>query len=135
MAKKKTTTPGASVPSTDVLRGIYDAFNRRELEAVLAMMQPDVKWANGMEGGFVHGRDAVREYWRRQFEATSSRLEPLTFDVGEDGRSVVTVHLIVTDLKGSVLADRTVRHIFAFEDGLISLFEIGDSEPLRLMDR
>ena len=28
-------------------------------------MRPDVKWANGLEGGFVYGRNAVREYWTR----------------------------------------------------------------------
>jgi hypothetical protein len=127
--------PDASPPSIDVLRGLYDAFNRREVETLLAMMQPDVKWANGMEGGFVHGRDAVREYWRRQFEVIRGHLEPLTFEIDSDGRSVVDVHLVVRDLADKVLADRTVKHIFAFQDGLISVFEIGDPEPLQLIER
>ena len=26
-------------------------------------MHKDVIWANGMEGGHVHGRDQVRSYW------------------------------------------------------------------------
>jgi len=46
------------------LQNLYDAFNRREIETVLSMMKENVKWANGMEGGFVHGRENVREYWR-----------------------------------------------------------------------
>lgn len=40
---------------------LYEAFNKGEIEKVLALMQTDVKWANGMQGGFVYGRDAVRE--------------------------------------------------------------------------
>ena len=115
------------------LQNIYDAFNRREFETVIAMMTPDVKWANGMEGGFVYGRDEVRAYWAKQFEVTQSQLEPLKFEADENGRNIVTVHLIVRDLKGDLLVERTVKQIFTIDNGLISIFEIADSEPLKLM--
>jgi ketosteroid isomerase-like protein len=122
-------------PTTAVLRRLYEAFNRREVDTILAMMQPDVKWANGMEGGFVHGREAVREYWRRQFEVIRGQLEPLTFETDENDRSVVTVHLVARNLQDEVVVDRTATHFFTFEDGLISVFEIGDSEPLGSINR
>ena len=32
---------------------LYDRFNARDMEAVLAYMHRDVVWANGMEGGHV----------------------------------------------------------------------------------
>ncbi|HEY8561736.1 MAG TPA: nuclear transport factor 2 family protein [Pyrinomonadaceae bacterium] len=118
----------------EFLQRLYDAFNRREFEKVIALMHPNVKWANGMEGGFVDGREAVREYWRRQFEVTRSRLEPLEFETDENGRNVVTVALVVTDLNGKTLAEKTVRQIFTIRDGLIVLFEIEGAEPLRLID-
>lgn len=109
------------------LRDLYDAFNRRDVEAVLAMMADDVKWANGMEGGFVDGRDNVREYWRRQFEMFNPQLEILESKTDES-RSVVKLRQIVRDLSGNLLDDKTVEHIFTFdENGLIKLFEIGDS--------
>lgn len=97
-------------------------------------MKPDVKWANGMEGGFVYGRDEVREYWKKQFEVTQSHLEPLRFDTDESGRNIVTVHLTVKDLHGNLLAERTIKQIFTIEDALISLFEIANSEPLHLTE-
>ena len=34
---------------------------------MLAVLADDVVWANGMDGGHVHGREAVREYWIRQW--------------------------------------------------------------------
>ncbi|MBV9490684.1 MAG: nuclear transport factor 2 family protein, partial [Verrucomicrobia bacterium] len=40
---------------SDLLRRAYEAFNRRDVDAVLAVMQPDVEWANGLEGGTVQG--------------------------------------------------------------------------------
>ena len=30
---------------------------------MLTVLTDDVAWANGMDGGYVHGREAVREYW------------------------------------------------------------------------
>jgi hypothetical protein len=110
------------------LQNMYEAFNRREIETLLALMQPDVKWANGMEGGFVNGRDAVREYWTKQFEVIRGQLEPLEFEIDENNRSIVTVHYIIKDLDGNLLLEKTGKQIFTFENGLISLFEIDDTE-------
>jgi glutamate synthase domain-containing protein 3 len=53
-------------------------------------MRPDVKWANGVEGGFVYGRDAVREYWTNQYKVIQVQLETLKFETDENNRNVVT---------------------------------------------
>lgn len=115
------------------LQNLYDAFNRREIETIISSMRPDVKWANGFEGGFVYGRDAVREYWTNQFKEIQPELETLRFETDENDRDVVTVHQIIRDLQGDVLADATVRQIFTIEDGLISLYEIGETDTIREM--
>ena len=60
----------------DVLRRAYEAFNARDIEAALELMHADVDWPNGMEGGRVAGRDAVRAYWTRQFGMIDSRVDP-----------------------------------------------------------
>jgi hypothetical protein len=41
-----------------LLKNLYEAFNARDIELALSGMHPDVDWANGMEGGSVHGRKA-----------------------------------------------------------------------------
>jgi hypothetical protein len=43
----------------ELLKVLYARFSTRDIEAVLASMHEDVIWANGMEGGHVHGRDGV----------------------------------------------------------------------------
>jgi hypothetical protein len=115
------------------LQNLYDAFNRREIETIISFMQPDVKWANGLEGGFVYGRDAVREYWTNQFKDIQPELETLKFEMDENNRDTVTVHQIVRDLGGNVLAEATVHQIFTIEDGLISLYEIGETNTIQEM--
>jgi hypothetical protein len=51
-------------------------------------------------------------------------VEPADFSAGADGATHVEVHQTVRDLKGSVLSDKTVGHIFRIEDGLIRRFDI-----------
>lgn len=51
----------------EMLMAAYRAIDTRDIEAVLAMMHPDVDWPNGMEGGRGSGQENVREYWTRQW--------------------------------------------------------------------
>jgi SnoaL-like domain len=115
------------------LQNLYAAFNKGELEAIISVMHPDVKWANGVEGGFVYGRDAVREYWTNQYKVIQVQLEPLKFETDEKNRDVVTVHQIVRDLQGNLLADATIQQIFTIGNSLISLYEIGETETIQEM--
>jgi len=108
----------------DLLERLYDRFNARDMEAVLAVMQPDVVWANGLEGGYVYGHDGVREYWTRQWATIDSRAEPTGFSVGADGTTDVEVHLTARDREGNVVFDKIGHHIFLIEDGLIRRFDI-----------
>ena len=77
----------------ELLQKAYTAFNRREIEIVLALMHADVDWPNGMEGGRVLGIAAVRDYWKRQFELFESRVEPTNFTGEAGARIAVDVHL------------------------------------------
>lgn len=111
-------------PEVELLRQVYAAFNRQEIETVLAKMHPDVDWPNGWEGGWVHGRAEVREYWKRQFQQIHSRVEPRAFRIEQDGRIAIDVHQIVHDKSGKLVADRMVEHVYQFEADLIRSMEI-----------
>lgn len=114
----------ATSSEIDILRQVYSAFNQREIETVLAHMQPDVDWPNGMEGGRVFGKDAVRAYWRRQFEVVNPRVEPQNFTTEPDGRIAVSVHQVVKDMSGKLLVDHVIQHVYKIENGLIQSMEI-----------
>jgi ketosteroid isomerase-like protein len=111
----------------ELLKRVYERFNARDMETVLAAMHEDVVWANGMEGGHVHGRDGVRSYWTRQWAMVDPHVDPVGFSVGPDGEIIVEVHQVVHDLAGHLLVDQTVGHIFRVEDGRIKRFDIRGS--------
>jgi ketosteroid isomerase-like protein len=110
----------------ELLHRAYAAFNRREIETVIALMHANVDWPNGMEGGRVLGTPAVRDYWKRQFEMIDSHVEPKAFTTEKDGRIAVDVHQVAHDKAGNLLADRMVQHVYEIRDGLIQSMEIRD---------
>jgi SnoaL-like domain len=104
---------------------LYKNFNDRKIDLVISKMTDDVKWANGMDGGYVYGRNAVRDYWTRQFTMISSNVTPLEIET-ENGISKIKAHQVVHDLNGNLLADEFVYHFFHIRENKIALFEIGE---------
>ncbi|HET7002364.1 MAG TPA: hypothetical protein VFI33_13675 [Puia sp.] len=108
-----------------LFRELYKNFNNRQIDLVISKMTTDVKWANGMDGGFVDGHKGVREYWERQFKIVTSQVTPLKIDV--ENKSVkIKVHQVVHDLEGNLLADELVDHHFCLVNGKISEFIIAE---------
>ena len=122
----------------DTLKRMYERFNARDIDGVLAALADDVAWANGMDGGHVHGCQAVREYWTRQWAIVSPRVEPVSFDKAADGSIVVKVRQSIRDLEGRPLQDgsdgpqhglrdKMVGHVFRFQAGKVTRFDIQDA--------
>ena len=96
----------------DLLTRTYAAFNARDVDAVLAVMHPDVDWPNGMEGGRVHGHAGMRDYWTRQWGMLDPHVEPRRFTTDDAGRVVVDVHRAwrsTSDSGGRAHAANSVR--------------------------
>ena len=108
----------------DLITKAYAAFNRRDIDAVLALMQPDIDWPNAMEGTRVHGHDNVRDYWTRQWTTIDPRVDPISIKQDERDNTVVEVHQVVRDLDGKLLVDQMVQHVYVIQDGRIVRMDI-----------
>ncbi|RWX81167.1 nuclear transport factor 2 family protein [Neorhizobium lilium] len=118
-----------------LIKQLYDRFNARDIDGVLNALADDVAWANGMDGGHEYGREAVRDYWTRQWAVVSPHVEPVAFTTTQDGIVAVEVIQSVFDLDGQPLQgqqthdlkDKTVMHIFRMEGDKIVRFDISDA--------
>ena len=97
---------------------LYASFNARDMESVLAQLHPSVRWPNAWEGGILTGREAVRDYWTRQWQVIDPIVTPLGIDPLPDGRIRVTVRQAVD---GQV---SQVSHVYTIRDGLVTEMEI-----------
>ena len=113
------------------LRATYDAFNARDIDAVLRQMTRDVDWPNAWEGGRVHGHEGVRTYWTRQSAAIDPTVTPVAFTTRSDGSIAVEVHQVVRDLDGTVLGEGRVLHVYVFRDDRVAR-NIVDDDPAPL---
>ena len=111
-------------PREQLLRRLYEAFNVRDVDTCLEAMTPDVDWANGWEGGRVVGRDAVRDYWQRQWAEIDSTAAPTAISERPDGTIEVAVHLVACDKAGKLLSDAEGVHVYEFRGDLVERMTI-----------
>src|SRR3954465_5134632 len=60
-----------SQENVELTKQVFDAFNRRDLGAFLALMDADVEAGSrlaAMEGGY-HGHDGIRHWWQNLLDA------------------------------------------------------------------
>jgi hypothetical protein len=108
---------------------VYSAFNRRNIDEALALMSENVDWPKASEGGRVIGKEEIRAYWTRQWAEFDPHVEPIEVTEREASRIDVKVHQLVKDLKGDVLSDQIVLHVFSITNGLITRMDIHESKP------
>jgi hypothetical protein len=106
----------------DLIRKVYAAFNARNIPAILATFDPQVRWSRAWEGDYATGYEQVRDYWLRQ--ELNPHVEPMGFTPRENGQLEVTVHQLVKDLQGQVLFDGPVKHLYTIEAGFIKQMDI-----------
>jgi len=107
-----------------LIENLYAAFNRRDIDAVLERLHPNVAWPNGWEGGVVIGHAAVRDYWTRQWAAIDPAVTPEAISPEAGGVVTVEVRQVVKDRDGRLLSDGMVQHSYVFEGGLVRAMTI-----------
>jgi ketosteroid isomerase-like protein len=84
--------------NVELYRRLVEAFNARDLDAMLVLVDPNCEWYSafaGVFGGVYHGHDGVR-MWHRDLEEAwgdEVRVEPEAyFDLGEHTLSFHLLH-------------------------------------------
>lgn len=107
-----------------MLRQLYQDFNARRIDAVLAHLHTDVAWPNGWEGGYVTGHDEVRAYWVRQWAQIDPSVKPVSFATRPDGQIAIRVHQVIHDVTGQLLSDDTLTHVYSVADEKVRMMVI-----------
>jgi ketosteroid isomerase-like protein len=110
-----------SQESVNRVREGYEAFSRGDIDAAVAGFHPDIEWIAWdalPDGGTVHGRDGVREFfrsWRESFGDISVEAEEV-FDAGE---TVVVVTRVRGQVRGSSaeVVTPSVPWVWTIRDG------------------
>ncbi len=107
-----------------LINNAYAAFNARDIDAILLVMHPEVKWSKAWEGDYANGHVEVRDYWERQWKEINPNVTPVGFRERENGTLEVEVNQLVKDLAGKILFDGSVKHVYVINDGLLQQMDI-----------
>ena len=97
--------------NAELVRHLYDRFNARDIDRVLAALAVDVDWTH-------------------QWAVIDPHVEPVHVGESTGGSTLVELHQVVKDLEGKVLLDETVAHRFRVEEEHVTRFDIEGSSEL-----
>lgn len=110
------------------IQGIYEAFARGDVQAVLEGVTDDVDWATETSStvapwyGVRHGRDGVASF----FEAFGATMEVQEFSPYAFAANETEVHTVVhcraTSRATGKGIDQDLHHYFRFENGRIAFY-------------
>ena len=111
-----------SQENVEIVRRRFEAFNRGDLPAMLALTDPDVEWwdrADDPWGATHHrGRDACMKHLAEISEDAELHIEALDYiDAGD--LVVVPVRLVGRGRASGVPFDEKEVHVFRLRDGLV----------------
>ena len=114
---------------TDRLRAAYEGFSRRDIDAVLAVMDPGIDWDATdalAHTGRYHGHEGVAEYIDSLSNAWEEfELNPEQFTESGDG-----AHLMVLGtVKGKLAAngqdvEARFAHVLELDDGMVTRLKV-----------
>jgi len=112
------------ITNEGIIKHAYAAFNARDIDSILKVMHPEVKWSKAWEGDYASGHDEVRAYWERQWKELDPKVTPVGFLEKENGTLEVDVYQYVKDLEGNILFDGNVKHVYVINEGLLAQMDI-----------
>jgi hypothetical protein len=115
----------------ELISRAYSAFNQRDIDGALVLMSENVSWPKASEGGRVVGKQEIRDYWTRQWAEFDPRVDVLEVVDRGAGKTDVKVHQLVKNLKGDVLSDTELWHVYAIANGLIERMDLKEGEGNR----
>jgi hypothetical protein len=108
----------------DLIKKAYSAFNSRDIDTALSTFHSNVQWPKAFEGGYVSGHNEIREYWTRQWTEINPNVEPIRITERQNGTIEVEILQIVKDLKGNIMFEGIVKHIYTIQDNLLQKMDI-----------
>ncbi len=107
-----------SQENVDFIRGVYAAFNGRDIARAIESADPDFEWvpdARSFESA-VRGREEVQRFLEDQVETLGLRVEPEEFfDLGS--QVIAFVRADMSGAESGAELSVSIAHIWTFRDG------------------
>ena len=122
-------------PKVEVIRRGYEAFNRRDPNAILEDMHPDFELdfsaSRGPERGVYPGKDGMTRLWKRYWEAFESVSIEVEEMIDADDQVIAIVRARGRGRGSGIEIDARGPHVWSFREGKVIRFtlyqEVGEA--------
>jgi ketosteroid isomerase-like protein len=105
------------------LRRIYEAFNRGDFDAAIALMHPEMEYVPPGGQSSLRGAEAVRA-WMEPDAFEENQVEPLEFSI-HDNKVLVRQHAKARGAGSGIELDMEIWGVWTLnDDGLATRFEV-----------
>jgi ketosteroid isomerase-like protein len=105
------------------LRRIYEAFNRGDFDAAIALMHPEMEYVPPGGQSSLRGAEAVRA-WMEPDAFEENQVEPLEFSI-HDNKVLVRQHARARGAGSGIALDMEIWGVWTLnDDGLATRFEV-----------
>lgn len=116
-----------SQPGVAIIERVIDAWNRRDLEALLALTDPDAEYVNAptaVEPGTRHGHEGLTTVMSKQWEGLGDAQQRIDH-AHVRGDQIVTEATVSRTMPGSdTRLENRVAIRWSFRDGRVSRLEV-----------
>jgi ketosteroid isomerase-like protein len=124
--------PRGALSNEEIVRSLFDAFSRRDLESAVELMDPDIVFEPmtatvTRDGEPYRGHEGIRRYTEdveRYWEQLTIRLK----QVRSAGRAVVALGLVSGSGAGGSFEDAPTTWVMKFTDGRVAHVQIFSDE-------
>lgn len=109
-----------------LVRDFYEAFNRRDVEGMVALVHPEADFTDLLDNGRIVGRAALAVHWRRLLGMIKGELTVVSSRAAPDGALLVRFRHQITNHDGRLWDDGEETLRYEFLDGLISRMDRPD---------
>ncbi len=124
--------PNESLSNEEIVRALFNAFSRRDLQSVVELMHPDIVFqpmtaAVTRDGEPYRGHEGIRRYTEdveRHWEQLTIRLK----QIRSAGRAVVALGLVSGSGSGGSFEDAPTTWVMKFKEGKVAHVQIFSDE-------
>ncbi len=105
--------------NVDLVRAVFEAFNRRDIDAVLGLWHDSISWRTlfSVETGVLRGKQQIRAAWERQIEALDVHIDVLELIPLDESRVLASGRWRGRGSESGAPVERTAVQVFTVEDG------------------
>jgi ketosteroid isomerase-like protein len=121
--------------NVELARAVFDAFNRRDFDAALALGHDSITWRTlfSVETDVLTGKQEIRAAWERQIEALDVHIDVVELTPLDETRVLGVGKWRGRGTESGVSVEQTAVQVFTIEDGRLRSVETyaGRSEALK----